>query len=53
MTIGLLKQALHALRHETRSRSAFSLRATLPTPSRDRKLFRWFKWLAPGLLVKR
>jgi uncharacterized cofD-like protein len=53
MTIGLLKQALHALRHETRSRSAFRLRATLPTPSRDRKLFRWFKWLAPGLLVKR
>jgi uncharacterized cofD-like protein len=40
MTIGLLKQALHVLKHESRSR----------TPDR---LSQWFKWLAPGLLVKR
>lgn len=40
MTIGLLKQAIHALRHESFGR----------TPSR---VNRWFKWLAPGLFVKR
>jgi uncharacterized cofD-like protein len=40
MTIGLLKQAIHVLRHESFSR----------TPHR---VNRWFKWLAPGLLVKR
>jgi uncharacterized cofD-like protein len=40
MTIGLLKQAIHALRHESFSR----------TPHR---VNRWFKWLAPGILVKR
>lgn len=40
MTIGLLKQALHVLRQESRHR----------TPSRVNQ---WFKWLAPGLLVKR
>lgn len=40
MTIGLLKQALNALTHESRQR----------TPLR---VSRWFKWLAPGLLVKR
>lgn len=40
MTIGLLKQAIHALRHESLGR----------TPQR---VNRWFKWLAPGLLVKR
>lgn len=40
MTIGLLKQAIHALRHESLGR----------TPHR---VNRWFKWLAPGLLVKR
>lgn len=40
MTIGLLKQALHALTHESRHR----------TPQR---VSRWFKWLAPGLFVKR
>lgn len=40
MSIGLLKQALHTLRQESRSR----------TPHR---VNHWFKWLAPGLLVKR
>jgi uncharacterized cofD-like protein len=40
MTIGLLKQALNALTQESRQR----------TPLR---VSRWFKWLAPGLLVKR
>ena len=40
MTIGLLKQAIHALRHESISR----------TPVR---VNRWFKWMAPGLFVKR
>lgn len=40
MTLGLLKQALHVLRQESRHR----------TPSRVNQ---WFKWLAPGLLVKR
>nr|WP_290222831.1 gluconeogenesis factor YvcK family protein [Trichocoleus desertorum] len=40
MTIGLLKQALNALTQESRQR----------TPLR---VSRWFKWLAPGLFVKR
>ena len=40
MSIGLLKQALQALRQESRSR----------TPNRVNQ---WFKWLAPGLFVKR
>lgn len=40
MTIGLLKQALHVLRQESRYR----------TPNRVNQ---WFKWLSPGLLVKR
>ncbi|MBD2034791.1 YvcK family protein [Leptolyngbya sp. FACHB-321] len=40
MTFGLLKQALHVLRHESRHR----------TPNRVNQ---WFKWLAPGLFVKR
>jgi uncharacterized cofD-like protein len=40
MSIGLLKHALKILRQESRSR----------TP---RRVNRWFKWLAPGLLVKR
>ncbi|HEY9860949.1 MAG TPA: gluconeogenesis factor YvcK family protein [Candidatus Obscuribacterales bacterium] len=40
MTIGLLKQALNALTKESRQR----------TPLR---VSRWFKWLAPGLFVKR
>ncbi|MDX2240608.1 MAG: gluconeogenesis factor YvcK family protein [Leptolyngbyaceae cyanobacterium bins.302] len=40
MTIGLLKQAIHVLRHESFGR----------VPS---WVSRWFKWLAPGLLVKR
>jgi len=40
MTIGLLKQALHVLRQESRHR----------TPNRVNQ---WFKWLAPGLFVKR
>jgi len=40
MTIGLLKQALNALTQKSRQR----------TPLR---VSRWFKWLAPGLLVKR
>jgi uncharacterized cofD-like protein len=38
MTNGLLKQAIHALRHESRRHSRAS---------------QWVKWLAPGLLVKR
>ena len=40
MTIGFLKQALHVLRQESRHR----------TPTRVNQ---WFKWLAPGLFVKR
>jgi uncharacterized cofD-like protein len=40
MSIGLLKQVLQILQQESRSR----------TP---RRVNRWFKWLAPGLLVKR
>jgi len=40
MSIGLFKQALIFLSHESRSR----------TPQRFN---RWFKWLAPGLFVKR
>lgn len=40
MAIGSFKQALHTLRHESRSR----------TPHRVNQ---WFKWLAPGLSVKR
>jgi uncharacterized cofD-like protein len=40
MSMGLLKQALQAIRHESRHR----------TPVR---VGRWFLWLAPGLLVKR
>lgn len=40
MSIGLLKQALQALRQESRSR----------TPNWANQ---WFKWLAPGLFVKR
>lgn len=44
MSIGLFKQALLFLSNESRSR----------TPERFNKRFnRWFKWLAPGLLVKR
>ncbi|HEY9909748.1 MAG TPA: gluconeogenesis factor YvcK family protein [Thermosynechococcaceae cyanobacterium] len=38
MTNGLLKQAIHALRHESR---------------RHYRSSQWVKWLAPGLLVKR
>ncbi|MBF2028122.1 MAG: YvcK family protein [Oscillatoriales cyanobacterium C42_A2020_001] len=40
MTIGLLKQAIHALKLESFGRA-------------PHRLNRWFKWLAPGLLVKR
>jgi uncharacterized cofD-like protein len=39
-SISLFKQALRTLRHESRGR----------TPQR---VNRWFKWLAPGLLIKR
>ncbi len=41
MTIGLLKQAIHALTHESFGRRAPAW------------MNRWFKWLAPGLFVKR
>lgn len=40
MTNGLLKQAIHALRLESFGRA-------------PHRMSRWFKWLAPGLLVKR
>ncbi len=40
MTIGLLKHALHVIRQESLYR----------TPNRVNQ---WFKWLSPGLLVKR
>jgi len=40
MTIGLLKQAIHALKHESVSRTPY-------------RVNRAFKWLAPGLSVKR
>ncbi|MBD2020422.1 YvcK family protein [Leptolyngbya sp. FACHB-36] len=39
MTNGLLKQAINALRHESRST--------------HHRVNQWVKWLAPGLLVKR
>lgn len=41
MTIGLLKQAIHALRPDSRSRHTRQQR------------HQWMKWLAPGLFVKR
>jgi uncharacterized cofD-like protein len=41
MTIGPLKQAVQAFRQETRNRAS------------SRRLSQWFKWLSPGLLVKR
>lgn len=40
MSIALLKQALHSLKPESQSR-------------RSRRFNQWFKWLAPGLFVKR
>lgn len=40
MTNGLLKQAIHALKHESFGRTSS-------------RMGRWFKWLAPGLFVKR
>lgn len=40
MSIGLLKQALHALKPDPRSR-------------RSSRFNQWFKWLAPGLFIKR
>jgi uncharacterized cofD-like protein len=40
MTIGLLKQAIHAIRYESISRTSV-------------RVNRWFKWMAPGLFVKR
>lgn len=40
MTLGLLKQALHALRYESHGRT-------------HNRVNQWFKWLAPGLFVKR
>ncbi len=43
MTMSLFKQALHALAHDPRHRP----------PSRSVRLSQWFKWLAPGLFVKR
>jgi len=42
MSMGLLKHALKFLAQESRDR----------TPSR-RQVNQWFKWLAPGLLIKR
>ncbi|MBW4638866.1 MAG: YvcK family protein [Gloeocapsa sp. UFS-A4-WI-NPMV-4B04] len=40
MAIGSFKQALHMLRQESRSRTPY-------------RINQWFKWLAPGLSVKR
>ena len=40
MSIGYIKQALHALRQESRSRTPY-------------RVNQWFKWLSPGLSVKR
>jgi len=40
MAIGSFKQALHKLRQESRSRTPY-------------RVSQWFKWLAPGLSVKR
>jgi uncharacterized cofD-like protein len=53
MTIGLLKQALHALRQDARYRSAQRLRTSILVSKHEKRLVRWFKWLAPGLFVKR
>ncbi len=46
MSIGLLKQALRTIKYE--SRIAWSFNGKTP-----RRVNQWFKWLAPGLLVKR
>lgn len=53
MTIGLLKQALHALKQDARYRSAQRLKTSLLLSKHEKRVVRWFKWLAPGLFVKR
>ncbi|MBD2297894.1 MULTISPECIES: gluconeogenesis factor YvcK family protein [Nostocales] len=40
MSIGFLRQALHALQQQSRSRTSY-------------RVNQWFKWLSPGLSVKR
>ena len=46
MSIGIFKQALRSIQQESRINWEFKPR----TPQR---VHRWFKWLSPGLLVKR
>jgi len=46
MSIGIFKQVVNTLTHESRMTWGFNPR----TPQRFN---RWFKWLSPGLLVKR
>lgn len=54
MTNGLLKQALNALKPDVRQRFTYRIRPiSNPMWRQDRRRFNWFKWLAPGLLVKR
>ncbi|MDX2097396.1 MAG: gluconeogenesis factor YvcK family protein [Leptolyngbyaceae cyanobacterium bins.59] len=54
MAIGLLKQALTAFT-ESRPRMTYRAVRRSSSPQRrwDRRHPQWFKWLAPGLLVKR
>ncbi|QLE57455.1 gluconeogenesis factor YvcK family protein [Nostoc sp. TCL26-01] len=40
MSIGFLRQALHALQQQSRSRTSY-------------RVNQWFKWLSPGLSIKR
>ncbi|HEY9812597.1 MAG TPA: gluconeogenesis factor YvcK family protein [Candidatus Sericytochromatia bacterium] len=46
MSIGIFKQALRSIQHESRINWEFNPRTT-------QRVHRWFKWLSPGLLVKR
>jgi uncharacterized cofD-like protein len=46
MSIGIFKQVVNNLTHESRITWGFN-------PKTPQRFNRWFKWLAPGLLVKR
>src|SRR6476620_2075239 len=46
MSIGIFKQVVNNLTHESRINWGFN-------PKTPQRVNRWFKWLAPGLLVKR
>ncbi|MBD1923885.1 YvcK family protein [Microcoleus sp. FACHB-831] len=46
MSIGIFKQALRTLQHDSRI-------TRVPSPKTNARVNHWYKWLAPGLLVKR